>query len=167
MKAKQNEDMVVSTEHVRRAHEEKERDRVYEVTSDLSDQEKLVLAAILYHDLRDETPIARTDLYPTYKSFSGQLLDSSNVPRRVADYLKEMSQLGLLQRHDAYNGPGESGFEYTLDKVTYNMIIQVLGDSAPATDETADLLPKKLVRAFEEVGAKTREEAQPQVNPWN
>ena len=153
MKAKKDDSSVVGEEHVRQAHEEKERDRVYEVTNDLSDQEKVVLAAVMFHDLRGETPISRGDMYPTYKRYSGSLLDNSNVPRRVADYLKKMSQLGLLERRDAYKGPGESGFEYSLDKVDYNMIIKVLGDTEP-TVGSAGLLPDELVTAFEQ-SAKT------------
>lgn len=160
MKAKKDEEGTVLPEHVRSAHEEKERDRVYEVTDDLSDQEKLVLAAIMYHDLRDETPISRADLYPTYKRFSGTLLDNSNVPRRVADYLKEMSQLGLVDRQDAYKGPGESGFKYDLEKVEYNMIIQILGDTNPTSGNADNLLPVELVDTFDSQG--TEEGASPQ-----
>ncbi len=159
MKGKKD-DGVVTPEHVRAAYEEKERDRVYEVTDDLSDQEKLVLAAIMYHNLRDETPISRTDLYPTYKRFSGRLLDNSNVPRRVADYLKEMSQLGLIERQDAYKGPGESGFKYDLEKVEYNMIIQILGDTQPTATSYDNLLPGELIDTFEEFSTgKTEQQA--------
>ncbi len=150
MKGKKDDNGVVTPEHVRAAYEEKERDRVYEVTDDLSDQEKLVLAAIMYHNLRGETPISRTDLYPTYKRFSGTLLDNSNVPRRVADYLKEMSQLGLIERQDAYKGPGESGFKYDLEKVEYNMIIQILGDTQPTATSYDNLLPTELIESFEQ-----------------
>ena len=150
MKAKKNEDPTVGEEHVREAHEEKERDRVYEVTNDLSSQEQLVLAAVTYHDLLGETPISRSDLYPTYQEFSGELLDNTNVPRRVADYLKEMSQLGLLERHDAYKGPGESGFEYDLDKVDYTMVVQTLKDSDPA-GPSSNLLPDALDDALDGV----------------
>jgi cell division control protein 6 len=149
MKAKKDDETVVSDPHVRKAHEEKERDRVFEVTNDLSSQEKVVLAAVMFHDLRGETPISRGDVYPTYKRYSTSLLDNSNVPRRVADYLKKMSQLGLLERRDAYQGPGESGFEYSLDKVDYNMVIQVLGQAEPA-GESSVLLPDELVTAFEQ-----------------
>ncbi len=159
MKGKKD-DGVVTPEHVRAAYEEKERDRVYEVTDDLSDQEKLVLAAIMYHNLRDETPISRTDLYPTYKRFSGTLLDNSNVPRRVADYLKEMSQLGLIERQDAYKGPGESGFKYDLEKVEYNMIIQILGETQPTATSYDNLLPSELIETFEEFSTgKTEHQA--------
>ncbi|WP_128225229.1 AAA family ATPase [Halobacteriaceae archaeon SHR40] len=149
MKTKKDESTRVTEEHVRQAHEEKERDRVYEVTNDLSQQEKIVLAAIMYHDLREETPIARGEMYPTYKKYSQSTLDNSNVPRRVADYLKKMSQLGLLDRRDAYQGPGESGFEYSLDKVDYNMIFQILGDEEP-TGEGGSLLPDELITEFKQ-----------------
>lgn len=167
MKAKKAETSVVREEHVRDAHEEKERDRVFEVTNDLSDQEKLVLAAIMYHDLRGETPISRGDLYPTYKKYSGEILDNSNVPRRVADYLKEMSQLGLLERQDAYKGPGESGFKYNLDKVNYNMLIQTLGDTDPTTTNVVDLLPEELIQTYETFAAKRENQDQTQINSWD
>jgi cell division control protein 6 len=149
MKAKKEDTSIVTEAHVRQAHEEKERDRVYEVTNDLSDQEKVVLAAVMYHDLRGETPIPRGEMYPTYKRYSGSLLDNFNVPRRVADYLKKMSQLGLLERRDAYKGPGESGFEYSLDKVDYNIVIKVLGEAEPAGGSLG-LLPDELIAAFEQ-----------------
>jgi cell division control protein 6 len=165
MKAKQDEATVVGEKHIRAAHEEKERDRVYEVTNDLSDQEKLVLAAVMYHDLRAETPISRGDMYPTYKRYSTTLLDNANVPRRVADYLKRMSQLGLLDRRDAYKGPGESGFEYSLDKVDYNMIIKVLGEADPAADVDG-LLPDELVTAFERSAQTDDDGQQARVNSF-
>ena len=167
MKAKQDEEGTVLPEHVRSAHEEKERDRVYEVTDDLSDQEKLVLAAIMYHDLRNETPISRADLYPTYKRFSGTLLDNSNVPRRVADYLKEMSQLGLVDRQDAYKGPGESGFKYALEKVEYNMIIQILGDTNPTSGSADNLLPAELVDAFDSEATDASSPQQAGLDSWD
>ncbi len=157
MKGKKDDDGIVTPKHVRAAYEEKERDRVYEVTDDLSDQEKLVLAAIMYHNLRGETPISRTELYPTYKRFSGTLLNNSNVPRRVADYLKEMSQLGLIERQDAYKGPGESGFKYDLEKVEYNMIIQILGETQPTATSYDNLLPTELIESFEEFGSEESE----------
>jgi Cdc6-like AAA superfamily ATPase len=166
MKAKKDEAGTVLPEHVRSAHEEKERDRVYEVTDDLSDQEKLVLAAIMYHDLRSETPISRADLYPTYKRFSGTLLDNSNVPRRVADYLKEMSQLGLVDRQDAYKGPGESGFKYALEKVEYNMIVQILGDTNPTSGNADNLLPVKLVDTFDSHGSAGSSRQQVGLDSW-
>jgi len=40
-------------------------------------------AAIVYHNIHSETPISRTDLYPTYNQFANQLLESANVSRRV------------------------------------------------------------------------------------
>ena len=166
MKAKKDDDGVVTPAHVRAAHEEKERDRVYEVTDDLSDQEKLVLASIMYHDLRDETPISRSDLYPTYKRFSGTLLDNSNVPRRVADYLKEMSQLGLIERQDAYKGPGESGFKYELEKVEYNMIFQILGNTSPTSATADNLLPAELVDTFDQHASESGEGFQSGIESW-
>ncbi len=165
MKAKKAESTVVTEEHVREAHEEKERDRVYEVTSDLSQQEKMVLAAVMYHDLCGETPLSRSELYPTYKKYSQELLNNSNVPRRVADYLKKMSQLGLLERRDAYQGPGESGFEYSLDKVDYNMIIRILGESEAATE--GSLLHDNLVTAFENLAESDGEDVQTRFDSFN
>lgn len=166
MKTKKQEKTKVTEEHVRQAHEEKERDRVFEVTNDLSQQEKIVLAAIMYHDLRDETPVSRGEMYPTYKKYSQNILHNSNVPRRVADYLKKMSQLGLLERRDAYQGPGESGFEYSLDKVDYNMILQILGDEEP-TGDRQDLFPEELVTAFEQLAPSEGEGEQTRFDSFN
>lgn len=166
MKAKRDGSSVVREEHVISAHEEKERDRVYEVTEDLSDQEKIVLAAVMYHDLLDETPITRKDMYQSYQRYSQQILEDTNGSRRVADYLKKMSQLGLLDRRDAYKGPGESGFKYQLDKVDYNMIIQILGDSVPSTD-AENLLPGELIDAFERLADSEGEGQQTRFESFN
>lgn len=151
MKAKKDDESVVREKHIRAAHEEHERDRVYEVTADLGDHEMMVLAAVMYHDLQDECPIGRNDLYPTYQRFARDVLESANGSRSVADYLKKMSQLGLLRRQDSYQGPGESGFVYGLEKVDYEMIVQILGDATPAgiSDDGQTLLPTDLVNAFE------------------
>jgi len=146
VKAKQLEDTVVTETHINLADEEKRRDRVYEVVEDLNEHEKLLLAAIVYHNIHNETPISRTDLYPTYNQFANQLLDSANVSRRVADYLKEMSQLGLLTRENAYAGPGQSGFTYDIDRVDYELMIKIL---ASANDRPGGLLPNKLKKAYE------------------
>lgn len=173
LKAKNCGESTVTEEHVRIANEEKERDRVYEVTNDLDEQEKLVLAAIMYHDLRGETPISRGDLYPTYKRFSGEILEKTNVPRRIADYLKEMSQLGLLERHDAYAGPGESGYKYGLDTVDYDMILQTLEETGAPITHMGSLLPAELKEVYEDAttgdgsdGEKDDANGQTNVNTW-
>jgi cell division control protein 6 len=167
MKAKKREDSVVQETHIREAHEEHERDRVYEVTEDLADHEKMVLASIMYHDLKEDTPIARNDLYPTYQRFSRDVLESANSSRSVADYLKKMSQLGLLHRKDTYEGPGESGFVYSLEKVDYNMILQVLGNSTPAGlhEDVDTLVPSELMTAFDNLASK--EQDQTAIDNWD
>ncbi|MFB6187674.1 MAG: Cdc6/Cdc18 family protein [Halobacteriaceae archaeon] len=169
MKAKKQGDSVVREQHVREAHEEHERDRVYEVTADLGDHEKLVLAGVMYHDLKGETPVARAELYPTYQRFSHAVLNDKNGSRRVADYLKRMSQLGLLHRKDVHEGPGESGFVYTLEKVDYDMIMHVLRDSTPVgqSADPDDLVPEELVTAFNELATEDHEESQTTVGNWD
>jgi Cdc6-like AAA superfamily ATPase len=167
MKAKKRGDSVVQEVHIREAHEEHERDRVYEVTEDLGDHEKMVLAGIMYHDFKEDTPIARNDLYPTYQRFSRDVLESANSSRSVADYLKKMSQLGLLHRKDTYEGPGESGFVYSLEKVDYNMIMQVLGNSTPVglSEDAHNLVPSELMTAFDNLASKKQD--QTTVDSWD
>lgn len=167
MKAKKRGDSVVYEEHIREAHEEHERDRVYEVTEDLGDHEKMVLAGIMYHDLNGNIPIARNDIYPTYQRFSRDVLEGANSSRSVADYLKKMSQLGLLHRKDSYEGPGESGFVYSLEKVDYNMVIQVLGNSTPVGlgEDAHDLVPSELMTAFDSLASK--EQDQTAADSWD
>lgn len=168
VKAKSNGDDVVRKDHVDEANDEKERDRIYEVTSDLDEQQKVTLSVIMLHDLRDETPISREDLYPKYKQLSGELLDRTTSKRRVADYLKEMSQLGLLNRKDNYGGPGKSGYVYELDTVDYEMILRVLGETDPSgMPEGSDLLATKLVdevESFANQNSKISDTAQTQSN---
>jgi len=156
LKAKANNDSHVQKSHLEIAHEEKERDRILEVTSDLNDQEKVTLATIMYYHLGGETPISREDLYPKYKEFSGEVLERTTSKRRVADYLKEMYQLGLLNRKDNYRGPGHSGYTYELDSVDYDMIIAVLKESEPPVgEEGANLLPSDLSIAYSKFDRQT------------
>ncbi|QLC35446.1 AAA family ATPase (plasmid) [Halarchaeum sp. CBA1220] len=172
VKAKNDGDDVVQKDHIDEANEEKERDRIYEVTSDLDAQQKVTLSVIMLHDLRDETPISRESLYPKYKQLSGELLDKTTSKRRVADYLKEMYQLGLLNRKDNYGGPGKSGYVYELDTVDYEMILRVLGETDPSgMPEGSDLLSTELIdelESFADGKSAVREATQTQssVDSW-
>lgn len=150
MKAKADDAEFVQEKHVRAAHEERERDRVYEVTADLGNHGMMVLATVMYHDLQGECPIGRSDLCPTYQRLARDVLESANGSPSVADYLKKMSRLGLLDRQESYEWPGESGFVYGLEKVDYEMIVQILGNStlAGVSDDRQTLLPTDLVDAF-------------------
>lgn len=163
IKAKQAESEVVTEEFIRAARDEKERDRIREVALDLSDHEKIVLGAVMYHQLRGETPVPRVIdnkdaassdeiyLYRTYRRFASEVLDEANKHRRVADYLKKLSQLGLLERENAYDGPGEAGFEYSLGRADYDLICKVLSDDDNSV--TGDsLVPTELLEAFEAAG---------------
>ena len=78
-----------------------------------------------------------------------------------------MSQLGLLHRKDTYEGPGESGFVYTLEKVDYNMIMQVLGNSTPVGlgEDAHNLVPSELMTAFDNLASK--EQDQTTVDSWD
>lgn len=160
IKAKQAESEVVTEEFIREAKRERERDRIREVTLDLSDHEKVILGAVMYHQLRGETPLPRivnnkktaeSDeiyLYGTYRRFASEVLDGANKHRRVADYLKKLSQLGLLERQNAYDGPGEAGFEYSLGRADYDLIFKVLSDDeSSVTGDT--LVPTELRETFE------------------
>jgi len=160
VKAKQAGSELVTEEQIRAAQQEKERDRIREVTLDLSDHEKLVLAAVMYHQLRGETPVPRivdnqgggdaddVYLYRTYRRFASDVLDETNKHRRVADYLKKLSQLGLLDRQNAYDGPGEAGFEYSLARADYDLILKVLSDEeSSVTGES--LVPNELLSTLE------------------
>jgi cell division control protein 6 len=163
IKAKQAESKVVTEEFVREARDEKERDRIREVTLDLSDHEKVVLGSVMYHQLRGETPVPRVIdnkdatssdeiyLYRTYRRFASEVLDKANKHRRVADYLKKLSQLGLLNRKNAYDGPGEAGFEYSLGRADYNLIFQVLSDDDNSVTDDS-LVPTELLQTFEAAG---------------
>jgi len=163
IKAKKSDETQVTDQHIRQAHEEAERDRVYEVTEDLSEQEKIALAAVMYHDLLDETPIERKDLYPTYRRFAADVLRDSNSSRMVAEYLKKMSQLGLLRRKDSYDGPGESGFVYDLEKVDYDMIMRALGPNA-VEQRDESLVPSELAETF---NSMSDQDGQTSVEQWS
>lgn len=162
VKAKQAESEIVTEKYIRDAQQEKERDRIREVTLDLSDHEKLVLTAVMYHQLRGETPVPRivdnkegaesddVYLYRTYRRFASAVLDEANKHRRVADYLKKLSQLGLLNRRNAYEGPGEAGFEYSLGRADYDLILKVLTDEGSSVTGES-LVPNELLETFEAV----------------
>ncbi|GGL39816.1 hypothetical protein GCM10009037_24530 [Halarchaeum grantii] len=126
----------------------------------------------MLHDIRDETPISRESLYPKYKQLSGELLDKTTSKRRVADYLKEMYQLGLLNRKDNYGGPGKSGYVYELDTVDYEMILRVLGETEPSgMPERSDLLSTELIDELESFAgqqstAREATQTQSSVDSW-
>ena len=178
IKAKQAESKVVTEEFIREAKQEKERDRIREVTLDLSDHEKVVLGAVMYHQLRNETPVPRiidnTDtggsdgvyLYRTYRRFASDVLNEANKHRRVADYLKKLSQLGLLERQNAYDGPGEAGFEYSLGRADYDLIFKVLSDDDNSVTGES-LVPTELRKTFEKAATSGDEPEQSRVNSFN
>jgi len=149
IKAKTTGDDVVSDTHVEVAQEEKERDRISEVIDDLSKHEKLTLAALVYEELEGNAPIKRNDLYPRYKEFASSLLREVNVNRRIADYLKDMAHLSLINRTDAFKGPGESGFKYELNKASYEVVLRSLMDTTVDNEDGTTLLPASLSDAYD------------------
>lgn len=153
IKAKSNGDDVVSDSHVEIAQEEKERDRISEVIDDLSKHEKLTLAALVYEELEGNAPIKRNELYPRYKEFASSLLREVNVNRRIADYLKDMSHLSLIDRTDAFKGPGESGFKYEMNKASYEVVLRSLMNTTIDDETGATLLPEKLSNAYDNLSS--------------
>lgn len=149
IRAKRENETTVTKDHVQQAHEEKQRNQVLEVAEDLTTQEKVVLAAVTYHTFREETPVKTNTLYNTYKRFVIELEgdEQVNTNRSVGEYLKGLSQARILNRIDAYKGPGDTGFKYELDRADYDTVYQALVSSESRFKDT--VIPDDLRELFE------------------
>ncbi len=87
---------VVTVEHVRKAHEKIEQDKMVEVIRTLPTQSKLVLYSIVM--LLERTPrrVVTGDVYDVYKDMCRQTALDVLTQRRVGDLISELDMLGVI-----------------------------------------------------------------------
>jgi cell division control protein 6 len=86
----------VEEEHVRRAQEKIELDRVVEVVRTLPTQSKLVLFAIILLEKNGVHNINTGEVYNIYKRLCGEIDADVLTQRRVTDLISELDMLGIV-----------------------------------------------------------------------
>ncbi|MEM2890205.1 MAG: ORC1-type DNA replication protein [Candidatus Hadarchaeum sp.] len=86
----------VSVEHVRRAHERIEQDKMVEVIRTLPTQSKLVLYSIVLLSERMSSSIISGEVYSVYRELCAQAGMDVLTQRRVGDLISELDMLGII-----------------------------------------------------------------------
>ncbi|CAJ36427.1 ORC1-type DNA replication protein [Methanocella arvoryzae] len=95
--AERSRDSVVKEEHVRRAREKIEQDRITEVVRTLPTQSKLVLYSIVLLDKGNDTHELNTgDVYNVYRRLCRMIDSDVLTQRRVTDLISELDMLGIV-----------------------------------------------------------------------
>ncbi|MFB6199348.1 MAG: Cdc6/Cdc18 family protein, partial [Candidatus Nanohaloarchaea archaeon] len=93
--AERSEEKKILTDHVDKAQQKIERDRVVETVKSQPKQSKLVLYTIL--DMaEDEEEIATGDVYSEYKELCEEVDVSELTQRRVSGLISELDMLGVI-----------------------------------------------------------------------
>jgi len=95
--AERARDSLVKEEHVRRARDKIEQDRITEVVRTLPTQSKLVLYSIVLLDKGDDTHELNTgDVYNVYRRLCHMIDSDVLTQRRVTDLISELDMLGIV-----------------------------------------------------------------------
>lgn len=94
----------VTTDHVSRASNKIERDRMEEAIRSLPDQSKLVLTSVLLLQERKARKIGTGDVYEVYSSLCRQHGWEVLTRRRVSGLLSELDMMGVLGARVVSNG---------------------------------------------------------------
>ncbi|MFP4529700.1 MAG: Cdc6/Cdc18 family protein [Halodesulfurarchaeum sp.] len=86
----------VTEEHVRKAQDKIELDRVVEVVRTLPTQSKLVLYAIVLHEKHGVRNINTGEVYNIYKRLCREIDADVLTQRRVTDLISELDMLGIV-----------------------------------------------------------------------
>ncbi|MEF8771684.1 Cdc6/Cdc18 family protein [Halodesulfurarchaeum sp.] len=86
----------ITEEHVRKAQDKIELDRVVEVVRTLPTQSKLVLYAIVLHEKNDVRNINTGEVYNIYKRLCTEIEADVLTQRRVTDLISELDMLGIV-----------------------------------------------------------------------
>ncbi|WP_071932455.1 Cdc6/Cdc18 family protein [Halodesulfurarchaeum formicicum] len=86
----------VTEEHVRKAQDKIELDRVVEVVRTLPTQSKLVLYAIVLHEKHGVRNINTGEVYNIYKRLCTEIDADVLTQRRVTDLISELDMLGIV-----------------------------------------------------------------------
>jgi cell division control protein 6 len=87
---------LVTVEHVRRAHEKIEQDKMVEIIRTLPPQSKLVLYSIVLLVERTPRRIVSGDVYEVYQDLCHQNGMDVLTQRRVSDLISELDMLGVI-----------------------------------------------------------------------
>lgn len=95
--AERARDSIVKEEHVRKAREKIEQDRITEVVRTLPTQSKLVLYSIVLLDKGNDTHELNTgDVYNVYRRLCRMIDSDVLTQRRVTDLISELDMLGIV-----------------------------------------------------------------------
>jgi cell division control protein 6 len=86
----------ITVEHVRRAFQKIEQDKMVEVVRTLPTQSKLVLYSIVLLEEREVRKIVTGDVYNVYRSLCRQTGLDILTQRRVSDLISELDMMGII-----------------------------------------------------------------------
>ncbi|ALU12006.1 cell division control protein Cdc6 [Ignicoccus islandicus DSM 13165] len=127
----------VTTEHVKKAWEQIEKDRVIEVVRSLPLHSKLILLAIAKLT-KDGTVTYTGEVYKLYKEFTSDLGIETLTLRRVSDLIGELDMLGLISTQVVSRGKRGMTRVINLES-DYKSVIKGLKDD-PRVAEIAGLI---------------------------
>lgn len=87
---------VITVEHVRRAFQKIEQDKMVEVVRTLPTQSKLVLYSILLLGEREASKIVTGNVYNVYRALCRQSSLDILTQRRVSDLISELDMMGII-----------------------------------------------------------------------
>jgi cell division control protein 6 len=94
--AEREGDSTVNVEHVRKAHEKIEQDKMVEVIRTLPTQSKLVLYSVVLLAERINRKVVSGEVYEVYKDLCRQAGLDVLTQRRVGDLVSELDMLGVI-----------------------------------------------------------------------
>lgn len=95
---------VVTVEHVRKAYEKIEQDKMVEVIKTLPTQSKLVLYSIVILVERTPRMITSGEVYGVYRDLCRQVALDVLTQRRVGDLISELDMLGVISANTVSKG---------------------------------------------------------------
>lgn len=132
-----NDEDVVTTDHVSEAEDQLNQSQAERGMEELTPQGHAVLLALASHAAAGETPVRTRDLYERYRRLTDELGTKQIVERRVRAHLSDMDMLGLAESNARNEGKRDGRYkEYELD-VSLTAVLDVLSDE-PRFAEAAD-----------------------------
>ncbi|WGI17733.1 ORC1-type DNA replication protein [Methanonatronarchaeum sp. AMET-Sl] len=128
-------------EHVRKAQEKIELDRVLEVVRTLPTQSKAVLLAIVKHQECDRENLTTGEVYEMYKKLARKIDIETLTQRRITDLISELDMLGIINAvvvsKGRYGRTKEISMNMSTDEIQNVLLndyrLQNLKDYCPST----------------------------------
>ncbi len=120
--------MRVTLEHVRRAYEKLEEDKMVEIVRTLPSQSKLLLFSLLLLVERGAEKVTTGEVYEAYRRVSLQKGLDPLTPRRVSDLLSELEMLGVVSTRILNSGRYGRTKEISLNLPTRQLRKMLEGD---------------------------------------